>query len=536
LSLPVYQSSSSAAVNTSTLTITKPSGTVEGDLLVAFVSARQRDVSPPAGWTEIAYTSGFSIEAGCWYKVAGASEGSSYNFAVGGSAPRHGSGVIARVSATSATQADVSATTDTGSAASATHTSPSVTTTVANTLLFRYLAGDSEANNTSTPSGHTLAAYVEAASVLSSSCLVYKDQAAAGSTGTASFTLGAADDAVLITVAITPGTLLSVVGLASGAVLGTQVVSFGALAASVGKASGAVLGTNVASLGALAASVGIASGAVLGTNVVSFAALAASVGKASGAVVGPIAMSGALAASVGIASGSVLGNPTATISILAVVGKASGAVVGPITAALGTIPIVVGIASGSSAGEISATGGAGGGGGDPMATGGQLAVRLQISGALIDEDVSGNGNAGRSPVSFPAGTTPPALPYGTADGAFDEHYRAILVFAVSTPQTLDLTALVETFGRAVSFQTIKVLYIRPTSTNPDVFATIGGAGSNAWSAPWSSSVTEAVYAPYGMLKTNAGNGWGISGSSKNLKIDPGLTAQSVEVYIAGIAT
>lgn len=494
MSLPVYQSSSSAAVNTSTLTITKPSGTVEGDLLVAFVSARQRDVSPPAGWTEIAYTSGFSIEAGCWYKVAGASEGSSYNFAVGGSAPRHGSGVIARVSATSATQADVSATTDTGSAASATHTSPSVTTTVANTLLFRYLAGDSEANNTSTPSGHTLAAYVEAASVLSSSCLVYKDQAAAGSTGTASFTLGAADDAVLITVAITPGTLLSVVGLASGAVLGTQVVSFGALAASVGKASGAVLGTNVASLGALAASVGIASGAVLGTNVVSFAALAASVGKASGAVVGPI------------------------------------------TAALGTIPIVVGIASGSSAGEISATGGAGGGGGDPMATGGQLAVRLQISGALIDEDVSGNGNAGRSPVSFPAGTTPPALPYGTADGAFDEHYRAILVFAVSTPQTLDLTALVETFGRAVSFQTIKVLYIRPTSTNPDVFATIGGAGSNAWSAPWSSSVTEAVYAPYGMLKTNAGNGWGISGSSKNLKIDPGLTAQSVEVYIAGIAT
>lgn len=61
---------------TSSLIINKPTGTVEGDLMVAVISLDDGTTATlPAGWTLISS----SYEAAC-YKIAGASEGASYTW------------------------------------------------------------------------------------------------------------------------------------------------------------------------------------------------------------------------------------------------------------------------------------------------------------------------------------------------------------------------------------------------------------------------------------------------------------------------
>lgn len=76
---------SASQQNTSTgasLVINKPSGTVEGDLMVAFMmggSTATQTWTAPAGWTEV-LDQGAKPNTAIAYKVAGASEGASYTF------------------------------------------------------------------------------------------------------------------------------------------------------------------------------------------------------------------------------------------------------------------------------------------------------------------------------------------------------------------------------------------------------------------------------------------------------------------------
>lgn len=67
---------------TTSITIAKPTGTIEGDLMVAVAAAGDNDArtwTAPAGWTEVA-DQGVAPNIGVFYKIAGASEGSSYAF------------------------------------------------------------------------------------------------------------------------------------------------------------------------------------------------------------------------------------------------------------------------------------------------------------------------------------------------------------------------------------------------------------------------------------------------------------------------
>jgi hypothetical protein len=62
--------------------VTKPTGTAEGDLMVAFMGVDEDEVTPPAGWTEIWSDLGTRARGYAWYKVAGASEPSNYTFTI----------------------------------------------------------------------------------------------------------------------------------------------------------------------------------------------------------------------------------------------------------------------------------------------------------------------------------------------------------------------------------------------------------------------------------------------------------------------
>lgn len=127
---------SGTATGTKTLTVNKPAGTVNGDVMVAIVmqSAIGGVVPPaPAGWTVLAtQTPASNTRADMLYKVASA-EGASYNFTVGGGDPYVAVGFVASYSGADAAPIDAVGSQTNASSASA--VAPSVAPTVTGDML-----------------------------------------------------------------------------------------------------------------------------------------------------------------------------------------------------------------------------------------------------------------------------------------------------------------------------------------------------------------------------------------------------------------
>jgi hypothetical protein len=211
-SSPVVESDTDAMYETDAadqlLTITKPTGTVSGNLLVAVVFTDDDATggwTPPGGWTEgIAPFNNTDISCALYWKTAGGSEPASYDFTVGDVDSSVMGGGMVRISGANATPIDVS---NTATGLSTSIDTPSVTTTVTNTLILRFFGADDN-DYTSTPGGpasHTvLWENVTSLGGDMSSGGAHKDQAAAEASGTGSFTgLGAlSEEWCAITIAI----------------------------------------------------------------------------------------------------------------------------------------------------------------------------------------------------------------------------------------------------------------------------------------------------------------------------------------------
>ena len=124
------------------LTITKPAGTADGDLLIAAVSHNDDNgtISGPSGWIQINQgTSGSSssadIRLSVWYKVAGGSEPTSYTWTWPSGSYREAVGGIIRYSGVDTTDPIDDSAAAIGDSNSP--TAPTVTTTVADTMIFR---------------------------------------------------------------------------------------------------------------------------------------------------------------------------------------------------------------------------------------------------------------------------------------------------------------------------------------------------------------------------------------------------------------
>jgi hypothetical protein len=93
---PAVTHRTSASANTgagaASLTITKPAGTAEKDLLVAQVTVRGTSaITPPTGWTQVVNaTYSFYLRKSVWTKVATASEPADYTWTFGASTPAAG--------------------------------------------------------------------------------------------------------------------------------------------------------------------------------------------------------------------------------------------------------------------------------------------------------------------------------------------------------------------------------------------------------------------------------------------------------------
>lgn len=132
---PAFQTVATANATTATLTITKPAGVVQNDLLIATLAARgNTTITAPAGWTQVQrQNNGTTQTLAVFYRVATVTDIAATNYVFNLSASVGVAGAILRY-----TGADPLAPIDASGIAtgtSATATAPAVTTTVADTTV-----------------------------------------------------------------------------------------------------------------------------------------------------------------------------------------------------------------------------------------------------------------------------------------------------------------------------------------------------------------------------------------------------------------
>jgi len=191
------------------ITLSTPAGTSEGDLMIAAVvtdGETTTQILPPGGegWTEIDLDeSGNAVTLGVWWKLADALESPTHQFTWTNNF-QQAYGLIMRFTGHDSSSPINASSTNVGN--SSTPISPSVTTTVANTLILRLGAFDDDdviVGNTGL-SGHTEIT-MDKSSSSGNTCsggAGYVQQAAIGDSGTSNFSLTAGEQHLTVTVAI----------------------------------------------------------------------------------------------------------------------------------------------------------------------------------------------------------------------------------------------------------------------------------------------------------------------------------------------
>jgi len=201
--------------NTTSTTINLPTGTVEGELLIATVATdgeTDASLAAPSGWTLLhREASSDDVSLAVWWKVATASEPTNYDFTWSGSEEAYG--FIMRFSGQAASNPIHTFNSSTGSGSSP--QTPAVTTTVDNCMILR-IGGfddddvDADAGDAGDAgmTDHTTITMNESGSGngTASGGAAYAMQATAGSSGTADFALTASEQYVTLTIAIAPET------------------------------------------------------------------------------------------------------------------------------------------------------------------------------------------------------------------------------------------------------------------------------------------------------------------------------------------
>ncbi len=347
-----------------TITINKPSGVVDNDLLIAFFS---EDSDTPritaTGWTAFSGTGigtngtvvvGTSAVLQCFYKVA-SSEGASWNFTP--SASYTGVvGVIAYSGVDTTTPIDVAA--GATPASGTTHTSASITPSVVNTMLVGIWMIDSNAANTWSTADMTeridqstgSAAFV----TLSVHDLIYGSTSAV--TKTATFT--ASDTAAVLLVALKPASS----GVTGDAAI-TQAADTASAAGTV-EIAGAAAITQVADTVSSAGAVDIAGAASItqGGNTASAAGTVAIVGDAAITQAADTLAADGTVAAPGVTGDAAITQAADTLSAAGTVDIAGAASItqgADTTSAAGTVAIAGAAAIMQAADTLSAAGGSG---------------------------------------------------------------------------------------------------------------------------------------------------------------------------------
>ncbi len=196
-----------AAGNAQSINVPKPSGTDEGDLLIAAVVTdgnESIDPTVPGDWTTISMASQDGVTLGAWWRIATASEPATHSFTWGSDEQCYA--WMMRFTGHSPSNPIHASASSAGSSSSP--SCPSVNTTIDNTLILRLGGFDDDDITVDAPGlgGHTTIT-MDKSNSGSGTCsggAGYVDLATAGPSGTASFSLTGTQEHRSITVAIAP--------------------------------------------------------------------------------------------------------------------------------------------------------------------------------------------------------------------------------------------------------------------------------------------------------------------------------------------
>lgn len=87
---------SNTQANDNSIAISKPTGTVSGDVMLAFITTNDQDIDEPSGWSLLDTHTEEVFQSAVFYKVAGSFEGSNYQFRIDDDAPMVGTIVTYR--------------------------------------------------------------------------------------------------------------------------------------------------------------------------------------------------------------------------------------------------------------------------------------------------------------------------------------------------------------------------------------------------------------------------------------------------------
>lgn len=210
----------------SPMTCTKPVTTASGDLLLAVCvvqsSSASLTITPPSGWTLI-YSSSIGGTAdkihAAYYKVAGGSEPSSYDWILANGSPIYWAISVGRITGASATNPIAVASVQDNSS-SANPTAASITTPT-NDCLLLFTAAEPNGRDWTVPSGFTLFSTDRVSGVYDDSYYsATKSFPTAGATGTVSATVNAATVNAAGLIAVAP------TGYAPPAASGYSILGF----------------------------------------------------------------------------------------------------------------------------------------------------------------------------------------------------------------------------------------------------------------------------------------------------------------------
>jgi hypothetical protein len=128
---------------------------------------------------------------------------------------------------------------------------------------------------------------------------------------------------------------------------------------------------------------------------------------------------------------------------------------------------------------------------------------------------------------------------GTGALAVDTIYGKRLTLVASTPQTLDLTNLVDPAGVTVNFARVRELAIVVVSTTAGYSVAVSRGASNGWSFLPASTGPITVQPNGGAFSirdpnsTGASTGYFTGGSSKTILLDPGSNTVIINIIIVG---
>ena len=208
-----FRAAAAAGSNGDTqVTINKPTGTVDGDILIASIYKRNAAaITPPTGWTFIrTVAQGATDDVNLYWKRA-SGEGTTYQWTWTGSNANRGT--ISSWPGCVATGDPVDVENGQANASGLSAASPDITTTVGNAMVVfvgHTTPGAGYSDTWTPPSGMTEG--IDTSGLTHPATVAYVLQASAGATGVKTATLGHDEKSVVFLLALKPPPILNLTG------------------------------------------------------------------------------------------------------------------------------------------------------------------------------------------------------------------------------------------------------------------------------------------------------------------------------------